>query len=64
MLIGGVIEDQIDDDADAAFRYYGYVQAGDSERAAAQKARMDEAAKEVGIYEPELAKIESALNRE
>ena len=50
--------------ADAAFRYNAYVQAGDSERAAFQKARMEEAAKEVGIYEPELAKIDSALNRE
>lgn len=50
--------------ADAAFRYNAYVKAGDSERAAMQKARMDEAAKEVGIYEPELAKIDSALNRE
>ena len=50
--------------ADAAFRYNAYVQVGDSERAAFQKARMEEAAKEVGIYEPELAKIDSALNRE
>lgn len=50
--------------ADAAFRCKAYLQAGDSERAAVQKARMDEAAKEVGIYEPELAKIDSALNRE
>lgn len=50
--------------ADAAFRYNAYLQAGDSERAAVQKARMEEAAKEVGIYEPELAKIGIALNRE
>ena len=50
--------------ADAAFRYNAYLQAGDSEMAAVQKARMDEAAKKVGIYEPELSKIGIALNRE
>lgn len=50
--------------ADAAFRYNAYLQAGDSERAAVQKARMDEAAKKVGIYELELSKIGIALNRE
>ena len=49
--------------AAAAFRYKAYLQSGDSERAAAQKQRMEKAAAEVGIYEPELSKIDSALDR-
>ena len=36
---------------------------GDSERAAVQKQRMEKAAAEVGIYEPELSKIDSALDQ-
>ena len=39
------------------------LQAGDSERAAVQKERMEKAASEVGIYEPELSKIDSALDQ-
>ena len=49
--------------AAAAFRYKAYLQSGDSERAAVQKQRMEKAAAEVGIYEPELSKIDSALDR-
>ena len=49
--------------AAAAFRYKAYLQAGDSERAAVQKERMEKAASEVGIYEPELSKIDSALDQ-
>ena len=49
--------------AAAAFRYKAYLQSGDSERAAVQKQRMEKAAAEVGIYEPELTKIDSALDR-
>ena len=48
--------------AAAAFRYKAYLQSGDSERAAVQKQRMEKAAAEVGIYEPELSKIDSALD--
>ena len=49
--------------AAAAFRYKAYLQSGDSERAAVQKQRMEKAAAEVGIYAPELTKIDSALDR-
>ena len=49
--------------AEAAFRYNAYQKAGDTERAAKQKARMDEAAGKTGIYEPELLKIDLILNR-
>ena len=49
--------------AAAAFRYKAYLQSGDSERAVVQKQRMEKAAAEVGIYEPELSKIDSALDR-
>ena len=49
--------------AASAFRYNAYLQSGDSERAAVQKQRMEKAAAEVGIYEPELSKIDSALER-
>lgn len=48
--------------AAAAFRYKAYLQSGDSERAVVQKQRMEKAAAEVGIYEPELSKIDSALD--
>jgi hypothetical protein len=47
----------------SAFRYKAYLQSGDSERAAVQKQRMEKAAAEVGIYEPELSKIDSALDQ-
>ena len=50
--------------ADAAMRYSAYVQAGESELAARQKARMDAAAGKVGFYEPELSRIDSALSRQ
>ena len=40
-----------------------YLQSGDSEGAAVQKQRMEKAAAEVGIYAPELTKIDSALDR-
>lgn len=49
--------------AAAAFRYKAYLQSGDSERAVVQKQRMEKAAAEVGIYAPELTKIDSALDR-
>lgn len=49
--------------ADAAFRHSAYENAGDSERAAAMKKRMDEAASAVGIYGPELEKIDGLLSR-
>jgi hypothetical protein len=49
--------------AAAAFRYKAYLQSGDSERAAVQKQRMEKAAAEVGIYAPELTKIDRALDR-
>ena len=42
---------------------YAQLQSGDSERAVVQKQRMEKAAAEVGIYEPELSKIDSALDR-
>lgn len=48
--------------ADAAFRYKAYLESGESERAAAQKARMEEAAAGVGIYEPEIARIDRILD--
>ena len=48
--------------AAAAFRYKAYMQSGDSGRAEVQKQRMEKAAAEVGIYEPELSKIDSALD--
>lgn len=47
--------------ADAAFRFSAYEKAGDSERAARQKERMEKAAAAMGIYEPEKAKIDSQL---
>lgn len=49
--------------ADAAFRYNAYEKAGDTVRAAGQKARMDDAAEKVGIYEPELSRIDDILTR-
>ena len=50
--------------AEAAVRYNAYQHAGDSERASRQKALMDQAAAGVGIYEPELSKIDERLGRE
>ena len=47
--------------ADAAFRYNAYEYAGDSERAARQKQRMDKAVSELGLYAPEAAKIDKCL---
>ena len=49
--------------ADAALRRSAYENAGDRERAALQKQRMEKAASEVGIYEPEIAKIDRLLGR-
>lgn len=49
--------------ADAAFRCSAYENAGESERAAVMKKRMEEAASAVGIYGPELEKIDSLLSR-
>ena len=47
--------------ADAAFRRNAYLKDGDEESAARQKARMEEAAANVGIYGPEIAKIDKIL---
>ena len=49
--------------ADAAFRYGEYSGSGDTKRAQRQKERMDKAAEKVGIYGPELEKIDSLLDR-
>ena len=47
--------------ADAAFRRSAYLKDGDAGAAARQEARMEEAAAKVGIYEPELARIDKIL---
>ena len=47
--------------ADAAFRYGAYMGSGDAQRAQRQKERMDKAAEKVGIYGPELEKIDGRL---
>lgn len=47
--------------ADAAFRYNAYEYVGDTERAARQKQRMENAADAMGIYTPEAAKIDKCL---
>ena len=48
--------------ADAAFRYGAYMGSGDAQRAQRQKERMDKAAEKVGIYGPELEKIDGRLD--
>ena len=48
--------------ADAAFRYGAYLKNGEEERAARQKARMEEAAGNAGIYEPQTEKSEEIMN--
>ena len=49
--------------ADAAFRCSAYEKAGDGSAVKTQKERMEKAASGVGIYGPELSKIDSLLNR-
>ena len=44
--------------ADSAFRYNAYEYVGDTERAARQRQRMENAADAMGIYMPEAAKID------
>ena len=46
----------------AAFRYGAYMGSGDAQRAQRQKERMDKAAEKVGIYGPELEKIDGRLD--
>ena len=48
--------------AQAALRESAYRMEGDTERADRQKAIMDEAASEVGIYEPEISRISEILS--
>lgn len=47
--------------ADAAFRFRAYEYAGENEKAARQKQRMDEAVSSMGLYSPEAAKIDNFL---
>jgi hypothetical protein len=47
--------------ADAAFRHSAYEYAGESEKAARQKQRMDAAITSMGLYTPEAAKIDNLL---
>lgn len=49
--------------ADAAFRCSAYEKAGDEKAAAAQKERMEKAASRIGIYSPEMSRIDSLLSR-
>ena len=47
--------------ADAAFRHSAYEYVGDTEKAARQKQRMEEAEASLGLYSPEAAKIDERL---
>ena len=47
--------------ADSAFRYNAYEYVGDTERAARQKQRMENAVSSLGLYAPEAAKIDERL---
>ena len=47
--------------ADSAFRYNAYEHVGDTERAARQKQRMENAVSSLGLYAPEAAKIDERL---
>lgn len=49
--------------AEAAFRKSAYEKAGDTERAKVQSSRMEKAEAAVGIYSPEIAKIDELLKR-
>lgn len=49
--------------ADAAFRHSAYEKAGDAKAAGTQKERMEKAASGMGIYSPEMSKIDSLLSR-
>ena len=49
--------------ADAAMRFKAYKESGEDALSAVQRSRMEDAAKRVGIYKPEMSRIDGILSR-